>query len=157
VGGTSGGSGGSSGGSSGSGASDGGAQDGYKVRNCGDTPCDLHFKTCCLPGDAGSLDAAYCVGGTQTACGANIVTYHCLGSADCPNGSNLCCGVYDLTAQTAGTQCQAGPCQNPQFCLGDPECAGQKCTAQSCQGISPLYLCGLQSAAPYSCTVVVDP
>jgi len=150
----------SSGGSSGSPSgdpSDGGAQDGYMVRNCGDTPCDLHFKTCCLPGDAGALDAAYCVGGTQTACGANIVTYHCLGAADCPISGNVCCGVYDLNAQTAGTQCQTGPCQIAQFCMGDPECSGVKCTAQSCQGISPLYMCGLQSAAPYNCTAVVDP
>jgi hypothetical protein len=106
-----------------------------------------------LPGDAGSVDAAYCVNGTNYACGMNIVTYHCLGAIDCLGKGNVCCGVYDLTAMTAGTSCQPPPCMNPQFCLSDPECSGgQKCTSQSCQGVSPLYLCGLQSGPPYSCT-----
>jgi hypothetical protein len=132
-----------------SGGTDGG--DAY-VGYCGSGNCDYHTSTCCLPGDAGGLDAAYCVKGLNYACGANVATYHCLGQIDCPTSGKVCCGVYDTTAMTAGTACQTGPCQNPQFCLGDPECAGPKCTKQACQGVSPLYLCGLQSGPPYMCT-----
>lgn len=132
-------------------ASDAGAD--VYVFPCGNTPCDLHFNTCCLPADAGAWDAAYCVGGIQTACGTNTATYHCLGAYDCPVTGNVCCGVYDLMAQTAATQCQTGSCTNPQFCYTDAECGGPNCVKQACQGVSPLYLCGLQAGPPYMCTL----
>jgi hypothetical protein len=124
---------------------------GYVVRNCGSTPCDLRSKTCCLPVDGG-LDASYCVGGSMTACGTNTATYHCLSAPDCPMSGNVCCGVYDLNALTATTLCQQSNCSGVQFCTVDSECRGNvKCVSQSCLGVSPLYLCGLQSQAPYSC------
>ena len=124
---------------------------GYVVRNCGSTPCNLRSKTCCLPADGG-LDASYCVGGNTTACGTNTATYHCLSAPDCPTSGNVCCGTYDLSASTATTVCQQSDCPGVQFCTVDSECRGNvKCVSQSCLGVSPLYLCGLQSQAPYSC------
>jgi hypothetical protein len=124
---------------------------GYVVRNCAATPCDLRSKTCCLPSDGG-YDASYCVEGNTLNCGADIITYHCLGAVDCPKSGNLCCGIYDLTAMTASTACQTSCGSNPQFCFVDGECAkGVKCLSQSCQGVSPLYFCGLQSQSPYNC------
>lgn len=123
----------------------------YVVNKCGSTPCDLRSKTCCLPSDGG-LDASYCVPGNQTMCGANVVTYHCLSSPDCPTSGNVCCGTYDLAAKTAATVCQTS-CTGPQFCKADSEChGGVTCVTQSCMGISPLHLCGLQTQAPYNCT-----
>jgi hypothetical protein len=126
----------------------------YMVRNCAATPCDLRLKTCCWPGDAG-IDASYCIEGNTVNCGADIITYHCLSNVDCPKSGDLCCGVYDLTAMTASTACQASCGSNVQFCEGDPECGkGVKCVSQSCQGVSPLHFCGLQSQSPYNCTAL---
>ena len=100
-----------------SGSTGSGEAGGYVVRNCASTPCDLRSKTCCLPADGG-YDASYCVEGNTLNCGADIITYHCLGAIDCPKSGDLCCGIYDLTAMTASTACQTSCGSNPQFCIG---------------------------------------
>ncbi len=147
------GSGGSSGQTSGSSTGSGDPDSGYVVRKCGAQPCDLRSNTCCLPVDGG-IDASYCVGGSTTSCGSQTATYHCLGTVDCPASGNLCCGTYDLNAKTAATVCQTAACSTVQFCMTDGECQGTSCVAQSCMGVSPLHLCGLQSQAPFSCTAL---
>jgi hypothetical protein len=127
---------------------------GYVVRKCGSTPCDLRSNTCCLPADGG-LNASYCVSGVSTSCGTDQATYHCLESDDCPTSGDLCCGTYDLATLTAATVCQSGgSCASVQFCGSDSECSGTSCIAQSCSGVSPLHLCGLQTEAPYKCTAL---
>jgi hypothetical protein len=141
-------------GSSGSSGSTTVSEDGgYVVRKCGSTPCDLRSNTCCLPADGG-LNASYCVSGVNTTCGTDQATYHCLESDDCPTSGDLCCGTYDLATLTAATVCQSGACSSVQFCGSDSECQGASCIAQSCSGISPLHLCGLQKEAPYKCTAL---
>jgi len=105
--------------------------------------------TCCVPVDGG-VDAAYCISGTTASCGAGVGTFHCAAAADCQSG-DVCCGIYDLAAQTAATVCQAGSCVIAQFCKTDAECRnGMPCVAQICAG-APSHLCGLQSAPPYNC------
>jgi hypothetical protein len=107
-----------------------------------------------VPGDAGA-DATYCMSGNTQSCGSyDIGTLHCSGATDCSSG-NVCCGVYDLTALTAGTVCQPGPCMIAQFCETNEECVNHMpCQGQTCAG-GHLYLCGVQSQAPYNC--VKDP
>jgi hypothetical protein len=140
-------------GSSGSGSTTVSKDGGYVVRKCGSTPCDLRSNTCCLPADGG-LDASYCVSGVNTSCGTDQATYHCLESDDCPTSGDLCCGTYDLATLTAATVCQSGSCASVQFCGSDSECQSASCIAQSCSGVSPLHLCGLQTEAPYKCTAL---
>jgi hypothetical protein len=138
----------SSGGSSGSGSSSG-AADASAYPLCG-TPCDPLSMTCCLPAEGGP-SAAYCLDGSTVSCGPGVATFHCEGVADCKSG-NLCCGIYDLAAQTAATVCQTGVCAIAQFCKTDAECRnGMPCTAQTCAGGASVHLCGLQSAPPYNC------
>ncbi len=142
-----------SGQASGSSSGSGDPDSSYVVRKCGSQPCDLRSNTCCLPVDGG-IDASYCVGGSTTSCGSQTATYHCLGTTDCPTSGDLCCGVYDLNAKTAATVCQTAACATVQFCMVDTECQGESCVSQSCMGVSPLNLCGLQSKAPYDCTAL---
>jgi len=116
---------------------------------CG-TPCDPLSMTCCVPADGGT-DAAYCIDGTTGSCGPGVATFHCGGVADCKSG-NVCCGIYDLAAQTAATVCQAAPCAIAQFCRTDAECRNaMPCIAQSCAGGAIVRICGLQSGPPYNC------
>ena len=154
--GSSGSSGASSGSSGGPGSSSSGSTSGspdagtsHYVPTCG-TPCDLRSKTCCLPADGGS-DAAYCLNGNSVSCGTDVGTFHCGGVTDCASGE-VCCGVYDLAAQTAGTVCQRPNCALAQFCETNAECpSGVKCIAQSCMYGANVYLCGLKNGPPYNC------
>jgi len=112
---------------------------------CGTTPCDLRTNTCCVPTDGG-VSGAQCKPGTSAACSAGTATFHCQQMSDCANG-DVCCGVYDLLAGTAQTQCQSGSCQIAQVCKTNGECRnGQPCTEQLCQGQATLQLCGVQAA-----------
>jgi hypothetical protein len=138
-------------GSSSSGSSSGSPDAGtsHYVPTCG-TPCDLRSETCCLPADGGA-DAAYCLNGNSVSCGTGVGTFHCGGVADCASGE-VCCGVYDLTALTAGTVCQRPNCALAQFCETNAECPnGVKCTAQSCMYGANVHLCGLKNGPPYNC------
>jgi hypothetical protein len=139
---------GSSSGSS-SGVRDAGVTSDHYVPNCGG-PCDLLKNTCCLPGDGGA-DASYCLRNTTSAsCGANVGTIHCGGVTDCPSG-DVCCGTYNQSMMTADTVCQRPPCSLAQFCETNAECSNGQCISQSCSGGAHVYLCGLQSAAPFNC------
>jgi hypothetical protein len=112
---------------------------------CGTTPCDLRTNTCCLPTDGG-VSGAECKPGASAMCSAGTATFHCQQMSDCAKG-DVCCGVYDLSAGTAQTQCQSGSCQIAQFCKTNAECRnGQSCTEQLCQGQAMLQLCGVQAA-----------
>ena len=144
----------SCGGSSGAPAKDAGASDEYLVPLCGTIPCDYRSKTCCLFTDGGVEGGAAtsCIDGTSASCGSGVGTFHCSGVIECPTGK-VCCGVYDLTALTAGTSCLDAPCSSMgQFCRTTEECpSGKPCTPQTCGNATVLYLCGVLSQAPYNC------
>ena len=87
----------------------------------------------------------------SVSCGTDVGTFHCGGVTDCASGE-VCCGVYDLTALTAGTVCQRPSCMLAQFCETNAECPnGVKCIAQSCMYGANVYLCGLKNGPPYNC------
>jgi hypothetical protein len=112
---------------------------------CGTEPCDLTTSTCCVPAD-GSATAAVCEPGATSTCPKGSGAFHCQSESDCAGGG-LCCGVYDLSAGTAQTQCQKGSCQIAQLCAADSECLNrQPCVEQTCQGSAVLRLCGVQGS-----------
>jgi hypothetical protein len=97
-------------------------------------------------------------GGT---CSSNEVTVGCIQACDCP-GSEVCCASEN--GVTAQSQCQAvpagGQCQATsngaaaQFCKYTSECVnGAACIPQTCALGANLNFCGLQSQAPFNCTV----
>jgi hypothetical protein len=104
------------------------------------------------------------VSGNNATCSGLAAAFHCQAKSDCSNGQ-VCCG--QATSFSASTSCQTvaagGTCPVPsgspgqvgaaQLCQTDIECKnGQTCIPQNCAGGAHLSLCGLQSAAPYSCT-----
>jgi hypothetical protein len=116
---------------------------------CGSTPdCDTQTSTCCISLDGGEE----CISGATASCPAQSASLHCLEAADCP-ANQVCCGTFSLTAETAASACQVGPCAEVQFCRTNGECENnQPCVPQTCEGQN-LELCGLFSVPPYvTCT-----
>ncbi len=130
---------------------------------CG-TPCPLTANICCIsPFGQGTCLA------TSKTCPAQQAVFKCVQQADCPTGQ-VCCGVANQTAQTAGAQCQdvsttgnkctpvatgASPTQgSAQLCQTNAECKTGTCIWQDCAvgTLKPsLTMCGLQSGAPFNC------
>jgi len=110
---------------------------------CGAIACDVSANTCCAFTDGGTS----CISGATATCPQAAV--HCAQTADC-TGSQVCCGVVNITNVSLVASCSAGPCNTDQdtppgaqLCASDADCtSGVKCTKQSCQG-ETLQLCGL--------------
>jgi hypothetical protein len=127
------------------------------VIDCGGS-CNLSTHTCCKDalGDNNS-----CVT-HGTACPALHGSFACEGEVDCPSGQ-ICCGYADEGSGDAGTECRPkGMCATEsmsstqgqaQVCKTTTECDNKMaCTSQTCVGGANLFLCGLTSKPPYSCT-----
>lgn len=99
----------------------------------------------------------------------NDAVFKCVEKTDCPSGQ-VCCGVADQAAATAGSACQdvaatGNHCTpvatsatstqgSAQLCQTNAECITGSCLWQDCTvgTLSPsLTMCGLQSAAPFNC------
>jgi hypothetical protein len=136
---------------------------------CG-TPCDLRSHICCIDQfGAGTCIAASATCPTITIAGITVpeATFKCVEKSDCP-GNQVCCGVADSVAGTAGAQCEdvsstGGKCTpattttqgSAQLCTTNGECKTGQCIWQDCMvaaGLAPsLTMCGIQSAAPFNC------
>ena len=125
---------------------------------CGSGTCNLKTSTCCLGEDAKGNPTGTCMahGGK---CPFLTAAFNCGGAADCPSGQ-VCCGEADQTQGSAETVC-ASTCPTmsssstqgqAQVCRGNAECQNKlSCIPQTCLGTANLDLCGLTSAAPFSC------
>jgi hypothetical protein len=128
--------------------------------------CDFRSNTCCVT--LATTSSAVCVPGAGTACTPPAEADHCRYSCDCPGGYS-CCGVLNTATYAGIIGCQQlsdnSSCVAPgpgyitaQLCQQDEECKnGQRCIDQLCLGLPASYaifhFCGLQSQAPYNCTV----
>jgi hypothetical protein len=102
----------------------------------------------CVPQNGG-LDAAVCMQGTDVSCGGNAATFHCGTADDCASGE-VCCGTFDLAANSLNTACAKGSCPAAfplcqtgtqcQLCKHDSECGGGTCTDQVCNG-NEVHFC----------------
>jgi hypothetical protein len=154
-------------------SSDGGARvrtnvlyDDAGVPLCG-TPCPLTSNICCVD----ALGNATCHAQSAT-CNQSAV-FRCVSKSDC-QGKQICCGVANQTASTAGSECQdvsttgnhctpvatsASSTQgSAQLCQTNGECLSGSCLWQDCTvgtGVTTVHpsltLCGIQSAAPFNC------
>lgn len=130
---------------------------------CGTTACDLKTNECCLTPPP---YVATCNPQGTTCPGQAI--FNCVDETDCPSGE-VCCGVANETAGTAGTECQdiasnnnqcspapSATMASAQVCQTTAECKnGMTCTWQDCtvgSGVVSLAMCGVQSGAVFNCT-----
>ena len=124
--------------------------------------CDLKTQTCCVDRFLNGT----CVPHGQS-CPQATFGFSCLGAIDCASPGDVCCGVGSVAAMQANTACQTvapgQACQpsmqtsttgSAQLCVTAAECTmGQQCIYQGCTPIhADLWLCGLQSGSPGSCT-----
>lgn len=108
---------------------------------CGDQACAVPDNVCC---DARELGGALrCVPQSVSSCSG--LRRQCNEAADCSPGQ-VCCIPPNAAVRLAyNAQClPRGECGGPywiQLCSGDAECAGARCTVQSCVGAS-IAACG---------------
>jgi|HubBroStandDraft_6_1064221.scaffolds.fasta_scaffold13061_5 hypothetical protein len=129
---------------------------------CG-TPCPLTSNQCCID----VLGNTTCT--SPGASCTNEAIFKCVQQTDCP-ANQVCCGVANQSAATAGSECQdvastGNQCApvatsasstegSAQICQTDAECITGSCIWQDCSvgTLKPsLTMCGLQSAAPFNC------